>query len=321
MKHLLTILFLIGTLTSFAKPEEAMPVYWLKSSVIDTSLTGDKAIYVFEFQNIHELNYRVMYSIDGVTETREILVNSLKIETTAGKHAFQFYYNESFQEVYTDSIDIQPRHKDTYAVPFPAATYPIMQLEKPVIYLYPEVTTKVQVVMNIKGNRAFMFPEYTDCWEFTAHPNGDLTFGKNTYNYLFWEATIRDQIIPDEGFVVAGDNSINFLEEKLSEIGFTSKEQADFITYWAPRMIKNEHNFVQFVFNEECDEYATMKITPQPDHIYRIYMKWTSVYEGFKVDEQIIPKVDRSGFTVIEWGGQESRFRRINCMAHEKIEL
>ena len=63
--------------------------------------------------------------------------------------------------------------------------------EKPIIYLYPEKDTTVSVKLNVKGKLTFTYPEYKDGWEFKASPNGDLTFGEDTYNYLFWESSQR----------------------------------------------------------------------------------------------------------------------------------
>jgi hypothetical protein len=320
----ITFLTFIGvTFCSFANLDGLILVQEtsLDSSIVDQSLKSNECVYHFAFKGVYNdgLKHKIHYSIDGTNKSVNLVASAiLTIATTPGKHIFQFYYNSDYYEVYTDSLTIEAKHRDYWSLNFRTSKFQEVS-EKPVIYLYPEITTKVHVVMGIKGSNAFMYPAYNDCWEFTAHPNGDLTIGENTYNYLFWEARSSDQIIVDQGFVVARENSTAFLEEKLTEIGLNSKEQADFITYWAPRMTKNDHNFVQFVFNEDCDRYATMDITPKPDHIYRVYMKWTSINEGFEVEPQELPKMDRTGFTVLEWGGQESHFRRINCMAHKDI--
>jgi len=189
----------------------------------------------------------------------------------------------------------------------------IKMSEKPVIYLYPEERTEVSVKMEIHGENAFYYPQYKESWDFTAAPNGDLTFGEDTYNYLFWEATNRSILSPKQtasGFFVEGTDVVSFLEEKLSEAGLNSKEQADFITYWAPRLTKNKLNFIHFEFNESCNEYANIDITPKPDNVYRIYMIWGAVADEFKVTEQKIEQFDRTGFSVLEWGGKESHIRQ-----------
>ncbi len=100
---------------------------------------------------------------------------------------------------------------------------------------------------------------------------------------------------------------ISFLEEKLTLAGLNSKEQADFITYWVPRLTQNEINFVRFEFNEECNRYAELEITPKPDHLVRFYMVWSPMDSATQLTPraQQISAQKREGFTVLEWGGVE----------------
>ncbi len=134
-----------------------------------------------------------------------------------------------------------------------------------------------------------------------------MGFGNATYNYLFWEAKSTNSIDISQvktGFFVKNDEVISFLEEKLTEAGLTSQEQADFITFWAPRLNQNKLNFIHFMFNQTCNRLAELNISPTPDNIYRIYILWSKVDEEFEIDEQKIIRANREGFTVIEWGGQ-----------------
>ena len=107
------------------------------------------------------------------------------------------------------------------------------------------------------------------------------------------------------GFVVEGNEMTNFLENKLTEAGLNSKEKADFITFWAPKLSQNEHTFIQFLFNERADDFAKLKIVPQPDNLYRIYMVWAEVDKNYTAEEQKIIPINRTGFTALEWGGFE----------------
>jgi hypothetical protein len=320
MKHFITYFFLVFALSSFAESDEFMPQIWLQSITIDTSLTPDQAVFEFHFENAPDENHELTYSIDGTNHASKLTERGLRIITTPGNHIFQFYYSSDFEEVYTDSLTIGNQRRSVYTVNMFPSLYPVMS-EKPIIYLYPTAATDVNVKLDIKGERQFLYPSYADGWEFTANPNGDLDFGDKTYNYLFWEATGGSDLVSNDGFVIAGNKSTEFLEKTLGEIGFTAKEQADFITYWAPRLQQNEFNFIQFVLNDNCDQYATIDISPKPDNIYRIYMLWTGVNENFEAVKQALPLIDRSGFSVLEWGGQQTRFRRINCMAPLKATL
>ena len=109
-----------------------------------------------------------------------------------------------------------------------------------------------------------------------------------------------------KGFVVEGENATAFLEEKLITAGLNAQERTDFITYWAPRMTQHENVFIQFKFNSDCNDHATLNITPNPDEIYRIYILWRPT-ENLVIQPkpQSIPVMKREGFTVVEWGGQK----------------
>lgn len=158
-----------------------------------------------------------------------------------------------------------------------------------------------------------MYPAYNNEWKCKAESNGDLTIGKDTYNYLFWEAIADnsfDLSTSESGFFVEGKNVISFLDEKLDQAGLTSEEKADFITFWGPKLASKELSFVHFLFNEECDRYADLEISPKPDNIYRLYIIWAPVSTKFLIKKQAMKKIDRAGFTVFEWGGQLSHLEK-----------
>ncbi len=283
-------------------------------SAIDPNLKNTDAIYEFQFISWNEvlLETEVYYSIDGSERKLQRTKNGIiSIPTTAGKHIFHFYYDPQFDEIYSDSLMIEALKRDSYTVNLFRRA--VVTPAKPVIYFYPQQSTEVTVKIDINGEDTFLYPAYTDSWNFTAHPNGDLDFGQETYNYLFWESTTEAILYPKEtpsGFLVTGQNVIAFFEDKLTQAGLTSKEQADFITYWGPTLSKNKLNFVYFEFNETCEKYATLDISPKPDHLYRIFMVWEAVEAEFPVTEQEIQRIDRTGFSVLEWGGMEMNSRQ-----------
>lgn len=314
MKHFLFALLIFpNVLLANEELEKRMYVQIYRDSTkFDATLTKNESVYEFQFETYgREHQTTISYSIDGITKTGTLDKNTLSVRSTPGKHIFQFFYSDQFYEVYSDSLMIKGQHRDYYKVYLERADIQQMT-EKPVIYLYPETTTNVQVKIDIHGNDIFTYPLYNDGWNFTAEPNGDLIFGENTYNYLFWEAITPAVLSPKQtasGFFVKGKNAIEFLEEKLKLAGLNSKEQADFITYWGPRLAKNTLNFVHFEFNDECNTYADLDISPKPDNIYRIYMTWGAVQAEFPTADQEFPSMDRTGFSVLEWGGQEVHIR------------
>jgi hypothetical protein len=289
---------------------EVMAEYVLRTSLKDEKLSKDEAVFEFNCNRIQDnsKSRTIRYSVDGVEAKQKLKDNlTLTIRTTPGKHKFMFYYNSDYSEIITDSVLIKPGYRDVYDLYF-YENYGGIKVEKPVIYLYPEKTRDISVKLNVKGDLAFSYPIYDDGWKFIASPNGDLTFGENTYNYLFWETSLRYVLSAEElktGFNVSGDESLTFLEEKLAEAGLNSKEKTDFITFWGPRLIQNELNFVHFKFNKECDDFANLKIAPKPKEVYRIYMLWSPIDLPIATSEQEIKPITRKGFTVVEWGGSE----------------
>lgn len=287
----------------------------LEQSKRDKNLKTTEAVYRFVFRNITDDNSvrKVMYSIDGKNETGKLTDNRyLEFKTTPGKHIFQFYYNDAYEEVYSDSLEIQPGYFHEYSVYLSNARYPVMT-EKPVIYIYPEKEIDVDFKIDIQGNNIYTYPKYKSSWNFKASPDGTLKFDQNQYRYLFWDAeqkAYEPQNDKKQGFVVEGSQAVEFLEKKLSDAGLTTEEQADFITYWGPRLAAHDRSHVQFIFNDECNQFATFDITPKPDNVYRIYMIWKEYHGGERIAEQKMIKAKRKGFTVVEWGGQEIKVHR-----------
>lgn len=252
----------------------------------------------------------VVLSYNGKTQTVYCDSNATAtLIVPPGKIKFQFWLNEHHTEIYTDSLEFKGGHITGLTVNFSNTEY-IMEADKPVIYFYPQVTTDVSVQLNVNGQLGFTYPEYNKGWNFTADPGGTLHCNNKEYEYLFWDAKIPLAQTPDQshpGFLVDRDSLTSFFEEKLTAMGLNYREQQDFITYWCPLMQKNEKSFVHFVFNEDYDQFATMKITPKPDHVFRVFMLWedASTMNAAKIHPQEIQSVTREGFTVIEWGGAE----------------
>ena len=177
-------------------------------------------------------------------------------------------------------------------------------LAKPVIYLYPEKEMDVFVDVSVDNGDIFVtYPEKGDGWNVTARPDGKI-IDKNgiMHNYLFWEAKSKIKFDLSEGFVVEGKKSVEFLQEKLSYLGMNQNEINEFIVYWLPHMIDNPYNLVSFQL-ENYDEFAPLTIEPKPDSIQRVYMALKPLDAYVEIPEQQLEKFERTGFTVIEWGG------------------
>ncbi len=312
IKSFLIVISLGFVMISNAKDRfELIPTYMLESSNKDVKLKSGESVFEFQFNNvILDGKHQVIYSIDGISDTVTVNGNSFEVFTTPGEHIFQILYNAYYQEIYTGKLLIKDQYRDVYSLNL-WDNYMELEVDKPVIYIYPEEEMKISVNLDIKGKEVFTYPPIEGNWEFTAQPNGDLYFGDKVYNYLFWESEQSryfNHVEVQSGFIVEKENVVSFLESKLTEVGLTSKEQADFITYWAPRMVQFDKTFVRFEFNEECNRYAELDISPTPDQLYRIYMGWMPIFEEMNPapTPQEIKPIVRKGFVVLEWGGFET---------------
>jgi hypothetical protein len=308
MKNLVFIFALLVSTGVFSKELE-MNILIADSVIADPSLDSNSMAY-FNFPNATDLSSKIIkYSIDGVQGEYSLgkRKKALGIELASGWHNLQFYFSSNYHEVYT-SIDLEAGNRSYFSVHFMIAEIMIMS-EKPVIYLYPEEEKDIHVEVEPTGEFTFTYPEYGNGWDVTATPEGQLKVNEEIYNYLFWEASeyiSPNDVNTNEGFVVAGESITDFLEEKLTYAGLNGSERADFITFWAPRMTAHSDVFVQFHFNKQCDRFAELTITPKPDNIYRIYIVWQPVDQlRIAPEPQEIQVMDRSGFSVLEWGGQE----------------
>ena len=178
---------------------------------------------------------------------------------------------------------------------------------KPIIYLYPEEITNVTVALGYPDNTTHTYPKYNEPWQVQAEPNGNLTDLKTGRHYyaLYWEGknTVSANI-PTEGFVVKGEETISFLEEKLDQLGLTEREAEEFIVYWLPKLESAKYNLIRFQTLAEQNKNMPLNIAPAPQTVIRVMMEYRPLDEEIKIKEQKLPaKPERNGFTVVEWGG------------------
>ena len=174
---------------------------------------------------------------------------------------------------------------------------------KPVLYLYPEKETAVDVTFAHPELLTTTYPKYINGWHVTAKPNGDLFVDNKYYYALYWEEETYNKVDFSEGFYVTKDNAIEFLEDKLTTLGLTPREQNEFIKYWLPILEKNDKSLVYFELTDSLQQANALNITPTPDSLLRIRIHIKKVDNEVKVKEQVLPTFTRTGFTAVEWGG------------------
>lgn len=176
---------------------------------------------------------------------------------------------------------------------------------KPVIYLYPEEEREVSVKLDLDGKLTCTYPAYNTGWKVTAAPDGTLTDAEGqTYNYLYWEGETNAQWDMTKGFCVKGEDTAAFLEEALEKLGLNRREANEFIVYWLPLMEHNLYNIISFQTDTYTDA-AQLQIDPAPDTLIRVFMTWQGSEDYVNLEPQTLTAPERTGFTVIEWGGTE----------------
>lgn len=180
-------------------------------------------------------------------------------------------------------------------------------VKKPIIYLYPTEETNVSVKLGNSENLEYTYPKYENSWNVIAKPNGDLTDLKTNRSLyaLYWEGKNTIEPNMNEGFIVKGEDTISFLEEKLAILGLNEREANEFIIYWLPKLESNKYSFIRFQTMQEINENMPLEITPTPDTIIRVTMEFKALENQIEVKEQTLTTPERKGFVVVEWGGTE----------------
>ena len=175
--------------------------------------------------------------------------------------------------------------------------------EKPVIYLYPEEEMEVTVTLDYDGVLTHTYPAYNGGWTVTAAPDGTLRDAAGREYYcLFWEGAGDTAYDFSRGFCVAGSDTAAFLEDALRQLGLTDTEAQEFIIYWLPRMEGNAYNRIAFQTDDYTDS-ARLHVTPAPDTVLRVFMAWQPLDKAVDIAPQELTAPERTGFSVVEWGG------------------
>lgn len=225
---------------------------------------------------------------------RYIVVLSFTVETASAKSGYQCFFGAIVPD------PAAPTTATTRTLPPQGAT----TAAKPVIYLYPQQTTDVQVRLDFAGQLTCTYPTYQDGWQVTASPDGTLVNRADgrTYSYLFWEGIDRTEYDFSRGFVVAGKDTAAFLQEKLAFLGLMPREYNEFIVYWLPHMQDNAYNLITFQ-GERYTSQAKLTIEPKPDSLLRVFMAYKPLVKRVEIEESVLKPFVREGFAVVEWGG------------------
>lgn len=253
--------------------------------------------------------------IFGLKDSQDIILKELYNNKSTYAH---YYEGEVTQESknkysYQEFLDFHPLlyWQDPLGrwVEFKNERFDIVaEMCKPVIYLYPEKESRINVQVDPVDGFTKTIPEYSkNGWNVTAYPDGkiiDDVTGK-TYDYLYWSGISFGQFRVDKGWVIKQDSLDSFFDEKLKILGMNEKEINDFKEYWVNRLTDSPYYRVSFLPRNIIDELAPLKISPEaPDFTLRVIMLVRGLDEYVEMPEQDLPPAPtRNGFAVVEWGG------------------
>lgn len=251
-----------------------------------------------------DVEFRLGFT-NALTYRVQVQGNQLRVWASDMPQVLQFTVpQKEVDELLTETDNRITYEKENIEKPNP-------ETAKPVIYLYPEQETKVNVQLTFNGTLTSTYPTLPpEGWTVTAQPDGTLTDEEGrSYRYLFWEGVADVDWKQDSGFLVKAEDAREFLEQSLTQLGLNELEQNDFITYWLPKLEKNGESFVTFAAEQYTDN-AILTVTPQPDSVLRVQMLISKVDDSNraafqKLLEQELPRFEREGFVLVEWGGTD----------------
>ena len=286
---------------------EAFPLTnWNSAAIIDLlrTLPVEGAAETNRLWTRPDVEYRLGFT-NALTYRVQVQGNQLRVWASDMPQVLQFTVpQKEVDELLTETDNRITYEKENIEKPNP-------ETAKPVIYLYPEQETKVNVQLTFNGTLTSTYPTLPpEGWTVTAQPDGTLTDEEGrSYRYLFWEGVADVDWKQGSGFLVKAEDAREFLEGSLTQLGLNELEQNDFITYWLPKLEKNGESFVTFAAKQYTDN-AVLTVTPQPDSVLRVQMLISKVDDSNraafqKLPEQELPRFEREGFVLVEWGGTD----------------
>ena len=152
----------------------------------------------------------------------------------------------------------------------PAKDSSIVVVKEPNIYLYPQTksTLSVKLLFPLGGTIIQSEPPYANEWRVEADSSGKID---QQYDYLIYEAHTPDEYQYNSGWVVSKDTLLSFFRNNLLKIGFSEQEEADFASYWIPKLSDHAFYFIYPQFAGDIQKVIQLNVSPLPDNILRLF--------------------------------------------------
>jgi hypothetical protein len=181
-------------------------------------------------------------------------------------------------------------------------------IAKPVVYLYPEAPTLVDVRVESEGEIVVSDPLYPENgWKnVLAHPDGTLFYQGKQYSELFFETEVNDIKKPEKGIIIKTAQLEEKLDGIVDQLGLIDHEKREFLEFWVPRLkaLKSPYIFFSVLDKAEKERLDKVIISPNPDTVIE-FIAYFKPIETLDYDNslQLPPKPKRVGFVSVEWGG------------------
>jgi len=315
MKQVFAILFIMSVGSLAAESARLVMPYTIVSDSVSAEVPeGFTMVKGFVHSNDTSVVREGIVSNYGMTHKTSVDEGSFKL-LIPDTDSIVFFYSLNYGEIVISTYNFINGHEVTIYFSVFNTDYIYPSMDKPVIYCYSEEPITASIDLAINGELTCSYPAYQDGWTVNVNEAGQLTAENGqTYPYLFWEGksdNLNFQVNQNgsyDGVYLKADSIVAFLENRLISLGLNRAEQTDFITYWASRIIENHYAFIQFMVDDEyAENVAKINISPQPDHMRRVYILFSAMDKSpsFTINPQVFESVDRDGFTVIECGGSE----------------
>ncbi len=289
--------------------EEVESLSIIEKSEIKVEPKNDKyevTLRILDLQKIEKQNLTTRSIVESISETCPRIINNLdKIRSTsavcmastpeeAKNIAVNGLNEETIRQNDCTGELINQIREICITSGFPPG------VRKPAVYLYPIEKSNIKVSVELNGFITQSEPTYLTGWNVIAEPSG-LIDGK--FDYLFYEAQLKELNLPEEGWVVKYDNLNTWFDTQLILLGLNENEKNQFKEYWLNELPKSKYYEVRLFEDSFLKENMNLIISPQPDTVIRLNFYFKPLNKEINIQEPVIITPERIGFTVVEWGG------------------
>ncbi len=264
----------------------------------------DDFVYFYELTaliwNKEENNFRQLNSVFLISFYPSLNQN---VKVSLGNY-FQNQFSISINLYNSKDVD---NPKKFYSLIFAVIDQRIIGIEevvkKPAIYIYPlNDNTKVYLKLKTTSSIIYSCPLYNNGWEVVVDKDGKIN---RKYNYLFYELSLKDNLILFPGGWVVEYNELNkCFDNILPKLGLNYKEIKDFKDYWINALPFSEYYEIRLVDSEFLKKIIDLDITPTPETLIRVMFYFRPLDSNdYNLKEPNLKNILRKGFTVVEWGG------------------